>query len=100
MSQHTIRTLEQLQALYAPVSEASIRKEVDHVHPLYRALIEASPFAVLATSGPGGLFERERQSIRVAASTSSPGLRGLIRESALPGVTGGEWHCLRLPGVK
>lgn len=55
MSQHTIRTLEQLQALYGPVSEASIRKEVDHVHPLYRALIEASPFAVLATSGPDGL---------------------------------------------
>ncbi len=55
MSQHTIRTLEQLQALYAPVGEASIRKEVGHVHPLYRALIEASPFAVLATSGPGGL---------------------------------------------
>ncbi len=55
MSQHTIRTLEQLQSLYAPVGEASIRKEVDHVHPLYRALIEASPFAVLATSGPGGL---------------------------------------------
>jgi predicted pyridoxine 5'-phosphate oxidase superfamily flavin-nucleotide-binding protein len=25
------------------------------VHPLYRALIEASPFVVLATSGPGGL---------------------------------------------
>ena len=55
MSQHTIRTVEQLQALYGAVSEASIRKEVDHVHPLYRALIEASPFAVLATSGPGGL---------------------------------------------
>lgn len=55
MSQHTIQTLEQLQALYGPVSEASQRKEVDHVHPLYRALIEASPFAVLATSGPGGL---------------------------------------------
>jgi hypothetical protein len=58
MSQHTIRTLEQLQALYGPVGEASIRKEVDHVHPLYRALIEASPFAVLATSGPGGLASR------------------------------------------
>lgn len=26
MSQHTIRTLEQLQALYSAVSEASIRK--------------------------------------------------------------------------
>jgi len=55
MSQHTIQTLEQLQALYAPVGEASLRKEVDFVHPLYRALIEASPFAVLATAGPNGL---------------------------------------------
>lgn len=55
MSDHIIRTPEQLQALYGPTSEASLRKEVDRVHPLYRALIEASPFAVLATSGPGGL---------------------------------------------
>src|SRR4029078_12662248 len=29
--------------------------EVDRLHPVYRALIEASPFAVLATSGPDGL---------------------------------------------
>ncbi|RYF36731.1 MAG: pyridoxamine 5'-phosphate oxidase family protein, partial [Comamonadaceae bacterium] len=35
--------------------EASRRKEVDHVHPAYRAMIEASPFCVLATSGPEGL---------------------------------------------
>jgi PPOX class probable FMN-dependent enzyme len=27
----------------------------DHVHPLYRPYIEASPFAVLATLGPHGL---------------------------------------------
>jgi uncharacterized protein len=55
MAHHVIRTVEELQALYAPAGEASIRKEVDHVHPLYRAMIEASPFAVLATAGPGGL---------------------------------------------
>jgi len=55
MSEHAIRTMEQLQGLYGPVGEASSRKEIDHVHPLYRALIEASPFAVLATVGPGGL---------------------------------------------
>lgn len=55
MSQHTIRTLEQLGSLYGPIAEASSRKEVDRVHPLYRRLIEASPFAVLATAGPGGL---------------------------------------------
>jgi PPOX class probable FMN-dependent enzyme len=55
MSQHAISTIEQLESLYASPSEASKRKEVSFVHPLYRALIEASPFAVLATSGPGGL---------------------------------------------
>ncbi|CAB3742181.1 pyridoxamine 5'-phosphate oxidase family protein [Achromobacter kerstersii] len=44
-----------LQALYGAPGEASLKKEVDHVHPHYRAFIEAAPFAVLATSGPGGL---------------------------------------------
>jgi uncharacterized protein len=44
-----------LERLYGAPSEASIVKEVDHVHPVYRKLIEASPFAVLATCGPGGL---------------------------------------------
>ena len=52
---HTIATLAALEALFEPVGEASIRKEVDHVHPHYRALIEASPFLVLGTAGPGGL---------------------------------------------
>jgi uncharacterized protein len=50
-----IRTLEQLQALYGSPVEASITKEVNYLTPEYRALIEASPFAVLATSGPEGL---------------------------------------------
>ncbi len=52
---HTIASLEQLEALFGEVGEASRRKEVDHVPPVYRALIEASPFAILATVGPGGL---------------------------------------------
>lgn len=52
---HEIRTLEQLQALFGPVGEASLRKEVPVLHPVYRRWIEASPFAVLATSGPHGL---------------------------------------------
>jgi PPOX class probable FMN-dependent enzyme len=50
-----IQTPEQLAALLGGVGEASIKKEVSYIHPHYRALIEASPFAVLATSGPGGL---------------------------------------------
>lgn len=33
----------------------SLDKVADHVHPLYRPWIEASPFAVLATRGPHGL---------------------------------------------
>lgn len=47
--------LETLEALYGSPIGASIRKEVDFIHPLYRKLIEAAPFAVLATSGPDGL---------------------------------------------
>lgn len=52
---HTICSIPQLESLFGQVGEASVRKEVSFVHPHYRALIEASPFAVLATSGPGGL---------------------------------------------
>ncbi|MDP3170439.1 MAG: pyridoxamine 5'-phosphate oxidase family protein [Polaromonas sp.] len=52
---HAINTAERLLALFGEVGQASLRKEVDVVHPLYRAMIEASPFAVLATAGPGGL---------------------------------------------
>lgn len=44
-----------LDALYGLPSEPALRKEVDHIHPHYRALIDASPFVVVATSGPGGL---------------------------------------------
>ncbi|MBI2760673.1 MAG: pyridoxamine 5'-phosphate oxidase family protein [Chloroflexi bacterium] len=51
----TITTLEELEALYGLPGEASTVKEVAHITPEYRALIEASPFAVLATSGPEGL---------------------------------------------
>jgi PPOX class probable FMN-dependent enzyme len=35
--------------------ETSLAKVADHVHPLYRPFIEASPFCVLATQGPEGL---------------------------------------------
>ncbi len=53
---HTITTTQQLDALYsdAPYGPA-VFKETDRVTPQYRKLIEASPFAVLATSGPEGL---------------------------------------------
>jgi PPOX class probable FMN-dependent enzyme len=50
-----ITTIEELEAIYGFPGETSTVKEVDCVTQEYRALIEASPFAVLATSGPEGL---------------------------------------------
>ncbi|HEX2510930.1 MAG TPA: pyridoxamine 5'-phosphate oxidase family protein, partial [Microvirga sp.] len=51
----TLTSVEDLDALYGPVGEASLVKETSRITPEYRALIEAAPFAVLATRGPGGL---------------------------------------------
>jgi PPOX class probable FMN-dependent enzyme len=50
-----LTTLQELEAIYASPAEASIVKQVDAIIPDYRRLIEASPFAVLATAGPEGL---------------------------------------------
>ena len=52
---HLIRDEAELTALYGESSAGAIAKEIDHIHPHYRAMIEASPFVVLATSGPEGL---------------------------------------------
>ncbi len=51
----TITTLDELEAIYGQPLEQSLIKEVPYVTPHYRAMIEASPFALLATSGPEGL---------------------------------------------
>jgi uncharacterized protein len=50
-----IATTEQLEAIYGETNDASTVKVADRVTPLYRVLIEKSPFAALATSGPEGL---------------------------------------------
>lgn len=52
---HSISDLEALGAIYGAPAMASIKKEVDYIHPYYRKLVEAAPFAVLATNGPEGL---------------------------------------------
>lgn len=52
---HAVDSLPQLEALFGVPAEAALKKEATYLHPLYRSLIAASPFAVLATSGPGGL---------------------------------------------
>ena len=50
-----IATTEQLEGIYGDTGDASMVKVADRVTPLYRVLIEKSPFAALATSGPEGL---------------------------------------------
>jgi uncharacterized protein len=52
---HEIDSLEKLETLFGEVSEASLKKEIPFIHPLYQAWIEVSPFAVLATVGSNGL---------------------------------------------
>ena len=53
-AEHTITTLEELERHYGPKNPASMWKELDHIHPHYRAMIEASPFVAIATVGPDG----------------------------------------------
>ncbi|MGE0223357.1 MAG: pyridoxamine 5'-phosphate oxidase family protein [Acetobacteraceae bacterium] len=55
VADHLIRDEATLEALYGTPSAPALAKEIDYIHPHYRAMIEASPFMVLATSGPGGL---------------------------------------------
>src|SRR5438045_2807545 len=55
MANHVITTVEELEAIYGTPGETSIVKETDHVTAHYRALIEASPFAMLATGAAEGL---------------------------------------------
>jgi len=55
MNEYEITSLDQFQSLFDAPGEAAIHKETDHVVPVYRRMIESSPFVVMATSGPGGL---------------------------------------------
>ncbi len=48
---HAITTLAELEARYAEAGEASLAKEVDHLHPHYRAFVEAAPLCLLSTVG-------------------------------------------------
>ena len=50
-----IASVAELEAIYGQPNDASTVKVADRVTPEYRRLIEISPFAALATSGPEGL---------------------------------------------
>jgi uncharacterized protein len=50
-----IRTVAELELLYDAVVPGAITKELDHLTPLHQQYVEASPFVLIATSGPEGL---------------------------------------------
>ncbi|MSP03955.1 MAG: pyridoxamine 5'-phosphate oxidase family protein [Acetobacteraceae bacterium] len=52
---HLVTSEAELEALYGLPSGAAVIKEIDHISDHYHAFIEASPFVILATSGPDGL---------------------------------------------
>lgn len=52
---HLLTTLAQLEALYGAPARRSVIKETDRITSEYHAMIEASPFVVLASAGPEGL---------------------------------------------
>ena len=60
----TITSVEQLEALYGHPNDASTLKVADKVTAEYGVLIENSPFAALATSGPDGLDCSPRGDVR------------------------------------
>ncbi len=51
----TVRTVQELADLYDAPLGSSLTKEIDHLTDGHRAYVEASPFVLLATSGPDGL---------------------------------------------
>ena len=61
--------------LYGRPAGASLMKETDRLTPAYRRLIEASPFVVLASLGPGGLDASPRG--------DAPGFVGVLDERTL-----------------
>lgn len=52
---HVVSSVDELVTLYPPANPRSLGKESPAVTPLYARLIEAAPFAVVATHGPQGL---------------------------------------------
>lgn len=55
MSETIVQSVEQLEQIYGEPVPTSIVKEIGRLTEVYRKLIEAAPFVVIATSGPGGL---------------------------------------------
>ncbi len=50
-----VTTIEELEAIYGEKVPAAVTKEVDHLTPLHREYVAASPFVVIASAGGEGL---------------------------------------------
>lgn len=75
MDNHQVTHIDQLQELYGETAEASIKKEIDYLHPRYQEIIKASPFLVLASYGPNGLDTSPRG--------DAPGFVAILDEKTL-----------------
>jgi PPOX class probable FMN-dependent enzyme len=53
--EHRITSVAELETLYGKPAGAAVEKEIDYLHTHYQSMIAASPFVVLATSGPDGV---------------------------------------------
>lgn len=58
--EYLVKDVSELERLYGKPQTASRVKEIDYIHPHYRAFIEAATFVVVATSGPDGLDSSPR----------------------------------------
>ena len=104
---HRIADVAALEALYGFPSGAAVEKEVNYIHPHYRSMIEASPFMVLATSGPDGLDTSPRGDepgfvvVEDEKTVLIPDRRGNNRADSLKNIIGNPFVALLflIPGV-
>jgi PPOX class probable FMN-dependent enzyme len=85
-----VSTLDELEKIYGQPGSTSLVKEIAHISLNYRAIIEASPFAALATVGPEGMDcsprgDRAGQLVRIVDETTiiMPDRRGNNRIDSL-----------------
>ena len=55
-----VTTLDQLAAIYQAPRQAVLTKQTDFITPPGQALIEASPFLIMATATEDGIWETSR----------------------------------------
>ena len=111
-----ISTLDELESIYGHPGPSSLVKEIGYISSTYRTMIEAAPFAALATVGPEGLDcsprgDRPGQLVRIVdektlmlpdrrGNNRTDSLRNIIRDPrvALMFLIPGSGNALRING--